>query len=78
VTAETPPCFLIHTWEDKGVPAENSIHFYLALRRAKVASEMHVFAKGRHGFGLGQQIRGTSTWPTLCRNWMKATGVLGQ
>jgi len=78
VTSETPPTFLIHTWEDKGVPAENSIYFYLALRRAGVQSEMHIFAKGPHGFGLGQNIEGTSAWPTLCQNWMKASGFLGQ
>jgi len=78
VTAQTPPCFLIHTWEDKGVPAENSIYFYLALRRAKVQSEMHIFSKGRHGFGLGRQLPGTSTWPMLCQKWMKASGFLGQ
>jgi acetyl esterase/lipase len=78
VTAETPPCFLIHTWEDKGVPPENSIAFYLALRKAKVPAEMHVFAKGRHGFGLGKDIPGTSSWPKLCEDWMKAAGLLGQ
>jgi acetyl esterase/lipase len=77
VTSETPPTFLIHTWEDTGVPAENSIAFYLALRKAKVPAEMHVFAKGRHGFGLGKDLPGTSAWPELCQNWMKATGLLG-
>ncbi len=78
VTAQTPPCFLIHTWEDTGVPAENSVYFYLALRKAKVPAELHLFAKGPHGFGLGQQIEGTSAWPTLCRNWMKVSGFLAQ
>lgn len=78
VTAQTPPCFLIHTWEDTGVPAENSVYFYLAMRKARVPVEMHLFAKGPHGFGLGRQIEGTSTWPTLCQNWMKVSGFLGQ
>jgi acetyl esterase/lipase len=78
VTPQTPPCFLISTWEDTGVPAENSIYFYLALRKVKVPAELHVFAKGPHGFGLGQHIEGTSAWPTLCQNWMKVSGFLGQ
>ena len=78
VTPQTPPCFLISTWEDTGVPAENSIYFYLALRKAKVPAELHVFAKGPHGFGLGKHIEGTSAWPTLCQNWMKVSGFLGQ
>ena len=77
VTAQTPPCFLTHTWEDTGVPAENSIFFYLALRKAKVPAEMHLFAKGPHGFGLGKHIEGTGAWPKLCQNWMKVSGFLG-
>jgi len=77
VTSDNPPTFLFHTWEDTGVPAENSISFYLALRRAKVAAEMHVFTKGRHGVGLGLNIPGTSAWSELCANWMKVSGFLG-
>ena len=76
VTPQTPPTFLIHTWEDKGVPAENSIYFYLALREAKVPAEMHIFLKGPHGFGLGQKIEGTSAWPGLCEKWMERAGFL--
>ncbi len=76
VTAQTPPTFLIHTWEDKVVPAENSIAFYLALRQAKVPAEMHIFLKGPHGFGLGQKLEGASAWPGLCRKWMEESGFL--
>jgi acetyl esterase/lipase len=76
VTPQTPPTFLIHTWEDKGVPAENSIYFYLALRQAKVPAEMHIFPKGPHGFGLGQKLVGASVWPKLCEKWMEESGFL--
>jgi acetyl esterase/lipase len=76
VTPQTPPTFLIATWEDTGVPAENSISFYLALRKAKVPAEMHIFLKGPHGFGLGQKIEGTSAWPGLCEKWMERAGFL--
>lgn len=76
VTPQTPPTFLIATWEDTGVPAENSIAFYLALRKAKVPAEMHIFLKGPHGFGLGQKIEGTSAWPGLCEKWMERAGFL--
>jgi acetyl esterase/lipase len=77
VTAETPPTFLWHTNEDSGVPPENSIHFYLALRRAKVPAELHVFERGRHGLGLAASTPGTSTWPKLCEDWMRGRGLLG-
>ncbi len=76
VTPQTPPTFLIATWEDKGVPAENSIYFYLALRQAKVPAEMHIFLKGPHGFGLGQKLEATGVWPKLCEKWMEQSGFL--
>src|SRR5262245_1282505 len=49
VTPQTPPTFLFHTDADSGVPPENSVAFYLALRKAQVPAEMHIFAKGEHG-----------------------------
>ncbi|UCG59824.1 MAG: alpha/beta hydrolase [Phycisphaerales bacterium] len=76
VTPETPPTFLVHTYEDKGVPAENSLYFYLALRKAKVPAEMHIFQKGRHGFGLGSNSGPVSRWPDLCADWMRGLGLL--
>jgi len=76
VTAETPPTFLFHTDEDKGVPAENSVQFYLALRRAKVPAKLHVFRTGRHGLGLAPNTPGTSTWPQCCEGWLRGQGLL--
>lgn len=76
VTAQTPPTFLFHTWEDTGVPAENSISFYLALRKAKVPAEMHIFLKGQHGIGLGANRGAASAWPGLCAKWMEESGFL--
>ncbi len=76
VTPQTPPTFLFSTWEDTGVPAENSIAFYLALRKAKVPAEMHIFLKGPHGIGLGVNRGGASAWPGLCAKWMEESGFL--
>jgi len=76
VTAQTPPTFLVHGNDDKGVPPENSIFFYLALRKAKVPAEMHIYENGRHGFGLGKNFGPVSTWPTRCQEWMKNRGLL--
>jgi len=78
VTAQTPPTFLWHTDEDRVVPPENSIYFYLACRKNKVPAELHVFRKGRHGVGLGASIEGTSNWPSLCEKWMKNLGLLSK
>ncbi|HYW80556.1 MAG TPA: alpha/beta hydrolase [Thermoguttaceae bacterium] len=76
VTPETPPTFLFHTDQDTGVPAENSIYFYLALREAKVPAELHVFRTGGHGVGLGANIPGTSNWPNCCKAWLAGRGLL--
>jgi acetyl esterase/lipase len=76
ITAQTPPTFLVHGNDDKGVPPENSIFFYLALRKAKVPAEMHIYENGRHGFGLGKQFGAVSSWPLRCQEWMRGRGLL--
>jgi acetyl esterase/lipase len=76
VTADTPPTFLFHTDEDTGVPAENSVAFYLALRKANVPAELHVYTQGRHGLGLAQAIPGTRDWPRTCQEWLRGHGWL--
>jgi acetyl esterase/lipase len=76
VTAETPPTFLWTTDADSIVAAENSVMFYLALRKAKVPAELHIFERGRHGLGLADEQKGAQHWPTLCKEWMQARGLL--
>jgi acetyl esterase/lipase len=78
VTAETPPTFLWHTNEDKGVVPENSVLFYEALRAARVPAELHIFAKGPHGIGMAPGDPAASLWPTLCGNWLRAMGFLAR
>jgi acetyl esterase/lipase len=76
VTSETPPTFLFHTTEDIGVPPENSIVFYLALRKAGVPAEMHIYEKGRHGVGLAPKDPILSTWPARLADWFRTRGLL--
>lgn len=76
VTPDTPPTFMIHTSGDRGVPAENSVLFYLALRRSGVPAELHVYEKGEHGFGLAPNDPVLSTWPKVCVDWMQGRGLL--
>ncbi|MDR7370093.1 prolyl oligopeptidase family serine peptidase [Flavobacterium aquidurense] len=69
VTAATPKAFLVHATDDKAVPVENSINYYLALKKEKVSAEMHLYENGGHGFGLG--VKGTNaSWPTTCEKWL--------
>jgi dipeptidyl aminopeptidase/acylaminoacyl peptidase len=76
VTPETPPKFLFHTGEDTGVPPENSVLFYLALRKAKVPAEMHIYEPGKHGVGLAASDPTLSNWPDRLSGWLKTRGML--
>jgi len=78
VTADTPPTFLTHTREDKGVPAENSVLFYEACKRNKVPAEIHLFDKGNHGLGLAQNRKDLefSQWPGLCEKWLRTIKMI--
>ncbi len=70
VTAQTPPVFLVHTDSDKVVKSENSIAFYLALKKAGVPAELHIYQRGQHGFGLGDPGAANASWPRRCRDWL--------
>jgi len=76
VTPETPPTFLFHTNEDTGVAPENSVLFYLGLRKAGVPAELHIYERGRHGVGLAATDRVLSTWPQRLSDWLYSRGIL--
>ena len=76
VTANTPPTFIFHTNADTTVPVENSIFYFLALRKAGVPAEMHVFKDGAHGAGLALQDPALSEWPKTLTNWLRASGFI--
>ena len=81
VTAQTPPTFLVATGEDAGVPPENAALFWEACRAADVPAELHVFERGRHGFGMGgadSEARGNPgpDWTGLCEAWLRGRGLI--
>jgi acetyl esterase/lipase len=78
VTAQTPPTFLVHTSEDRGVPPENSVMFYRALQKARVPAELHIYEKGQHGLGLGPKNLPFSSWPDRCVAWLNSRGLLSK
>lgn len=70
VDSSTPPTFLVHATNDKSVLVENSINYYMALKKNNVPAEMHVYETGGHGFGLG--VKDTSLhWTESCKQWLK-------
>lgn len=78
VTPQTPPTFLLTTSADEAVPAENAVLFYLALHKAGVPAELHVFEKGPHGIGLDLGDPALGMWPTLLANWLRGRGLLSR
>lgn len=76
VTKDTPPTFIYHTFTDQTVPVEQPLRFYDALVKAGVPSELHIFANGPHGTGLGKGDPALDQWPNLLENWLRAHGLL--
>jgi acetyl esterase/lipase len=75
VTAKTPRTFLAMT-EDDTVRVECGLFYYLALKRAKVPAEMHLYPTGGHGYGLRPSANLVSTWPQRAADWLRSIGAL--
>ena len=78
VTAQTPPCFLWHTWEDKVVKVENTLEFAAALQRHKVPFDLHIYQKGGHGIGLASKppFDNPHPWAKDLVFWLKVQGFV--
>lgn len=76
IPADSPPIFLAHSSDDEISSPEHSVFMYLALRRAKVPAELHVFATGDHDFGVRQNEKLPSSWTRLCVNWLRSLDLL--
>ncbi|UFH54903.1 alpha/beta hydrolase [Spirosoma sp. KNUC1025] len=73
VSSQTPPSFLVHSEDDKSVPVENSINYYLACLKNGVPAEMHLYPTGGHGYGMRTAKFGSlNTWPDVCKAWLTA------
>lgn len=69
VTEKTPPAFIMQT-EDDPINSNNALYYYLALKKVKVAAEMHLYPKGGHGYGIRSKKGGTSVYPQLIEKWL--------
>ncbi len=76
VTKDTPPTFLILADDDKTVIPQNSVDFYLALKKFDIPAEMHIFQEGGHGFGMTKKNLPVDQWPDLFYNWLKAQKII--
>jgi acetyl esterase/lipase len=76
VPPSTPPIFLVHGDADIISPPEHSVLMYLALRKAKVPAELHIYATAAHDFAVRPSDHSCSTWTTACANWLGHQGLL--
>ena len=76
VNALTPPTFIVHAIDDKSVVIENSIDYFLALRKYNVLSEIHFYQNGKHGFGLGREGTTSLNWSRDCEDWLRLSTFL--
>ena len=77
VKEDTPPAILIHTNQDTGVPPENSIQYYLALRKNNIPAALHIWEGGPHGLGLAKNYDGSfKNWPETVERWMVERAIL--
>ena len=76
IPAETPPVFLAHGGADIISPPEHSVLMYLALRKAGVPAELHVYATAAHDFGVRPSKHPCSTWTQACAAWLGYQGFL--
>jgi len=72
VSSDTPPTFLFHATDDEGVPVENSLLFYRALKDKGVSATMHIYPKGGHGFSLARKDPHLRGWTERMFEWMES------
>jgi acetyl esterase/lipase len=72
VSQDTPPAFLVHADNDTGVPVENTLLMYKALRAKNISAELHILSEGEHGFGLGLGNEHVASWTNNLRLWLNS------
>jgi len=78
VTGRTPPTFLLQAEDDPVDAVENSLVYYIALKKARVPAEIHLYAHGGHAFGLRRTKLPITGWPQLVETWLATIGMISE
>jgi acetyl esterase/lipase len=78
VRADTPPTFLLQAQDDPVDPVKHSLTYYVALQKAGVPTEMHLYAQGGHAFGLRKSKLPIAQWPRLVETWLGTIGMISE
>ncbi len=76
IPAGTPPIMLVHANDDTMAASQHSVAMYMALKRAHIPAELHIYATGEHGFGVRKSSLPCSTWTDRCIDWLRSQGIL--
>lgn len=76
VTKETPPTFLLQAEDDNVDGVDQALTYYIALKKAEVPTEMHLYALGGHAFGLRHTEQPITEWPELVERWLRTIGMI--
>src|ERR1700720_3635592 len=76
VTSKTPPTFLLQAEDDHVDSVNDSLAYYIALKKAGVPVEMHLYAQGGHAFGLRRTKLPITAWPQLVETWLGTIGMI--
>jgi acetyl esterase/lipase len=76
VSRETPATFLVQAEDDQVDSVNHSLVYYVALKKAGVPVEMHLYAHGGHAFGLRPTKLPITQWPQLVEKWLRTIGIL--
>jgi acetyl esterase/lipase len=75
VKDDTPPAFFVHADDDSGVPVENTLLMYKALRKKKIPAELHILSEGEHGFGLALNNEHVASWSNSLKLWLNSLNL---
>ena len=78
VTRQTPPTFLLQAEDDHVDNVNDSLAYYIALKKAGVPVEMHLYAQGGHAFGLRRTKFPMTGWPQLVETWLGTIGMISE
>ena len=78
VTSQTPPTFLLQAEDDHVDNVNDSLAYYIALKKAGVPVEMHLYAHGGHAFGLRRTKFPVTAWPQLVETWLRTIGMISE
>jgi acetyl esterase/lipase len=78
VTSQTPPTFLLQAEDDHVDNVNDSLAYYIALKKAGVSVEMHLYARGGHAFGLRRTKFPITGWPKLVETWLETIGMISE